>query len=250
MPWPPTAEYLESSIVTPSSLTNFLSQVISGKSPACATERTSRLCNSIAEDICSAATWGKWSMPKHLLLGMSLHHLTGSVHVLSIVNRYGHCHSYDKVLELDTALAVEVQRTNSVLPSNISHTGNIVSHLCWDNFDINEETPTGAGTTHTTHGIIIQEVASTELSLSLSSSQQRTRERSFNYKSLPRKPCYSARRVEPVLSSVEEQSSVHVVAQSHRQLLWTLCRGLFNTACTVPDWNGSISKTTGDTGDW
>jgi len=126
-----------------------LSQVISGKSPACATERTSRLCNSIAEDICSAATWGKWSMPKHLLLGMSLHHLTGSVHVLSIVNRYGHCHSYDKVLELDTALAVEVQRTNSVLPSNISHTGNIVSHLCWDNFDINEETPTGAGTTHT-----------------------------------------------------------------------------------------------------
>jgi len=73
-------------------------------------------------------------MPRHLLLGMSLRHLTGSADVLSIVNRYGHCQSYDKVLELDTALAAEVQRTESVLPSNISTTGNVVSHLCRDNF--------------------------------------------------------------------------------------------------------------------
>jgi len=42
---------------------------------------------------------------------------------------------------------------------------------------------------------------------------------------------------------------VNVVAQSHRQLLWAVCRGLFNSACTVPDWNGWISKTTGDTGE-
>ena len=158
------------------------------------------------------------------------------------------------MLELDAALAVEVQRTNSVLPSKISPTGNVVSLLCWDNFDINEETPTGSGTTHTTHGIMIQEVPSTDLCLSHSTSLGRTRERSFNYKSLPLKPCYSARRVEPVLSSasstaVEEQSPVNVVAQSHRQLLWALCRGLFNTACTVTDWNGWISKTTGDTGE-
>jgi len=254
MSWPPTADYLQSSTITPSSLTTFLSQVIPGKSPACAMERTSRLCHSIAEDICSAATCGTWSMPKHLLLGMSLRHLTGSAHVLSTVSRYGHCQSYDKVLELDTALAVEVQRTNSVLPSKISPTGNVVSLLCWDNFDINEETPTGSGTTHTTHGIMIQEVPSTDLCVSHSTSLGRTRERSFNYKSLPLKPCYSARRVEPVLSSasstaVQEQSPVNVVAQSHRQLLWALCRGLFNTACTVPDWNGWISKTTGDTGE-
>jgi len=252
MPWPPTAEYLESRTVTPTALTNFLSKVISGKSASCVTERTARLSNSIAEDICSATTHGRWTMPKHLLLGMSLRHLTGSADVLSILNRYGHCQSYDKVLELDTALAAEVQRTDSMLPSNISTTGNVVSHLCWDNFDINEETPTGSGTTHTTHGIIIQEVPSTEVTLSLTSNRQQTRERSFNYKSVPLKPCYSARRVEPVLSSssstaVEEKSPALVVAQSHRQLLWAVCRGLFNSACTVPDWNGWISKTTGNT---
>ena len=29
---------------------------------------------------------------------------------------------------------------------------------CWDNFDLKEEMPSGAGTRHTAHGIIIQEV--------------------------------------------------------------------------------------------
>ena len=30
--------------------------------------------------------------------------------------------------------------------------------MCWHNFDLNEETPSGAGTTHTAHRIIIQEL--------------------------------------------------------------------------------------------
>ena len=35
---------------------------------------------------------------------------------------------------------------------------NAVIHLCFDNFDLDEETPSGSGTTHSTHGIVIQEV--------------------------------------------------------------------------------------------
>ena len=35
----------------------------------------------------------------------------------------------------------------------------VVTHLCWDNFDLREETPSGTGTTHTAHGIIIQKVS-------------------------------------------------------------------------------------------
>ena len=49
--------------------------------------------------------------------------------------------------------------SESVLPVNISTENNVVLHLCWDNFDLNEETPSGSGTTHSTHGIAIQEVA-------------------------------------------------------------------------------------------
>ena len=36
---------------------------------------------------------------------------------------------------------------------------NVVTHLCWDIFDLREEKPAGAGTIHTAHGIIIQEVS-------------------------------------------------------------------------------------------
>jgi hypothetical protein len=97
-------------------------------------------------------------MPKHVLLGMSLRHITGSAVVVTMINRYGHCQSYPKVLELDTAIAYDIQRSDTLLPSNILPTGKF-AHLCWDNFDINEETPSGSGTTHTTHGIVIQEDA-------------------------------------------------------------------------------------------
>jgi len=35
---------------------------------------------------------------------------------------------------------------------------NKVCLMCWDNFDIMEETPSRSGTTHTTYGIMIQEI--------------------------------------------------------------------------------------------
>ena len=89
-------------------------------------------------------------MPKHILLGMTLRHLTGTADILTILNHYGHCQSYAKIMELDTALAYQVQKADSLLPCNISVSQNIASHLAFDNFDINKETPSGAGTTHTT----------------------------------------------------------------------------------------------------
>ena len=47
---------------------------------------------------------------------------------------------------------------NNILPSSISTEHNSVVHLCWGNFDFIEETSMGAGTTHTAHGIITQEI--------------------------------------------------------------------------------------------
>jgi hypothetical protein len=102
--WPPTAGTLQSSDLPPVSLTDFLTLLLSGKAAAYASDRTSRLSKSIAEDICSAATQGRWTMPKHLLLGMSIRHLTGNAEVITILNRYGHCCSYAKILELETAI--------------------------------------------------------------------------------------------------------------------------------------------------
>ena len=55
-------------------------------------------------------------------------------------------------------MADAVMLQYSTLPSNISLTNNKFSHTCWDDFDILAEMPFGAGTTHTTHGIIRQEL--------------------------------------------------------------------------------------------
>lgn len=75
-----------------------------------------------------------------------------------MLNRLGHCASYSRLLELETAICKAVDDRESTIPSTIYPGKNVVVHLCWDNFDLKQETPSGAGTTHTAHGIITQEV--------------------------------------------------------------------------------------------
>ena len=154
--WPPTVSGLKT-VHPPQVLSNFLIRLISGKTPSSThvTDKVLRLSKSISEDLCSAVTRSRWVMPKQVLLGMSLRHLTGSAEVVSIVSRYGHCQSYSKLLELETALAYQAEHSDTVLPQGISTTDNVVTNICFDNFDLLEETLSGAGTTHTTHGIVI-----------------------------------------------------------------------------------------------
>jgi hypothetical protein len=151
MPWPSLATFLQSSAVRPpESLTDFIRCIITGKRSALATERTTRISSSVAEDICAAATGGHWKMPKHLLLGMTLRHFTGSSQVITLVNRYGHCSSHSQMLELETAMALQSSIIDAVLPYDISLYGSQFIQTCFDNFDILEETASGAGTTHNT----------------------------------------------------------------------------------------------------
>lgn len=43
-------------------------------------------------------------MPKHLSLDMALHYFTGSLQVIAVVNRFGHCSSYGEILELENTM--------------------------------------------------------------------------------------------------------------------------------------------------
>jgi hypothetical protein len=103
MPWPPSATYLKSCAISPPAcLTDFIAQVITGRAGSEMSSRNSRVSLSIAEDVCAATTRGRWKMPKHLLLGMSLRHITGSDKVVTMLNRFGHSCSYSQLLELET----------------------------------------------------------------------------------------------------------------------------------------------------
>ena len=104
---------------------------------------------------------GQWAMPKQILLAVTVHHLAGSADIITILNRYGHCQSYSHILELETAMGNSAIAHNSILPPSISTEHNSVIHLFWDNVDLNEETPSGAGITHTAQNYGMFEGAST-----------------------------------------------------------------------------------------
>lgn len=203
MPWPPSASFLQSEEISPPGiLKHFLAYLVSGKSIEQAFAMSETFINSCSQDICYAITQGQWKMPKHVLLGMTLRHLTGSAEIVTIINHFGHCQSYSQILELETAMCNSISSSGNVLPATIDVNEGInkVLHLCWDNFDLTEETPTGAGTTHTAHGIVIQEVHEKNPIISLQTKNCRTKERSVKY--IPRElsPCFMKSKPEPFLT--------------------------------------------------
>ena len=116
---------------------------------------------------------------------MTVRHLTGSAELITILNRFGHGQSYTRTLDVETAMCNTITASKSVFPSNISTEKNSVIHFCWDNFDLNEETPSGAGTTHSTHGIVIQELTGVDQTRSVG-------------------PCHTKERLKVILPDVYE----------------------------------------------
>ena len=81
------------------------------------TFRPERLIDSLCHDICYNLTNGQWKTLKHLLLGMSLTHITGSSKVVTFLDRLGHCVSHSTLLELETAMCDSVKENDSNLKS-------------------------------------------------------------------------------------------------------------------------------------
>ena len=80
--------------------------------------------------------------PKHLVLGMTVRHLTGSSKLISILNGFGHSVSHSVVLQYDTALGkLQMAHGENVLPSAVAP--DTYSTLAWDNWDFGEETLSG-----------------------------------------------------------------------------------------------------------
>lgn len=247
MPWPPTADYLNSDVIgAPAIVSSFIARVITGSKLNTVTpsNRVDRVAKSISEDLSTAATGWRWTMPKHLLLGMAVRHLTGSVKVGTLLNRLGHCCSYSQLLDLENAMAIQTKCRDSFLPYNISVDYNKILHTCFDNFDLIEETPSGAGTTHTTHGIVIQEVTSDHIPTVVQSIIGKNKEKiKFVADCLP--PFFCNKRVEPTNVPAEQAitSTAATFVVSPQEHAWIISRGTFNNTCSVPEWSGWLSLT-------
>lgn len=161
--WPLTAEELTfeaAEKMVPKELYNFLAWVIGvSDEPEIdkyvnVPDNIKRKLLSISQDIIYLASNGKKQTPKHLTLGMTVRHISGSSKLIGLLNGLGHSVSHSAVLQHDTDLALQQLRTESLVPQGFGK--EVFTTLVWDNCDFGEETLSGAGTTHVTNGIILQ----------------------------------------------------------------------------------------------
>ena len=126
--------------------------------------------------------------------------------------------------------------------------------MCWDNFDLTEETPSGAGTTHTAHGIVIQEMFTSADSDACSDQQSLPKDKKRSVTVVPHviEPYYIKKRAEPnltVSNTVVEETSSEKLAK-FSDILWILTRFCSSSSeQTVPGWAGWITLTSSDNHD-
>ena len=88
----------------------------------------------------------------------TLRHLYRSKLLTTIINRLGHCESYDFGLELETALAKAIDEVSTKLtPQIVPGDRNEVFHMEWDNLNVLTTTIHGSNVVNSTGGIMIQE---------------------------------------------------------------------------------------------
>ena len=167
LPWPPRPDDLTTdNIQVPDLLFNFLCWVLHGDTSSCPVSEkrvevpasTRRSALSLAQDLVHCTTNGHIKNPKHVALPLTVKHLTRSVQLVEMLNKFGHGLCNSLIQEVETAFAqrylTNIEEDGVFIPRNIHP--NVPVVFCWDNNDINEETLSGHGTTHCTNGIVIQ----------------------------------------------------------------------------------------------
>ena len=112
----------------------------------------------VGQDLIHCASHARVKLPKQVGLAMCVKHLTGSKQLITLLNRMGHCSSYEEIAQVETSLANESLARSDysgvLIPTNINPGAFI--QMAADNNDINEETIDGKNTTHATTLAIYQ----------------------------------------------------------------------------------------------
>ena len=151
MPWPPSAEDLESeSAIVPDLLYNLMAWILSTQ-PEYSVEKVSnispevnRLALSLSQNLIHSVSRERIKTSKHIVLSMTVKSLTGNVELITILNRFGHGLSYSQAEKVETGLAgmqIAKQQTGVLVPSVCYP--NVRTVFCWDNNDPQEETLSG-----------------------------------------------------------------------------------------------------------
>lgn len=248
--WPPNpSDLCDPNELLPESLVKLLSHIICGKSYP-NTPRMHRLVISIAQDICRASTNGTWKLPKHILMSISLRHLFRSKSLITLLCRLGHCESYSFSLELETALAEAAMKSSSLLSTQIckNPSPDSVFHSEFDNFDQLINDLTGKGSVHTAHGIMIQELGTTdELPSGETESAPRSKRRSLDVIPRPILPdCYVNKKKSPKMTIIHHSLPHAQEAEDDgvkKYFLWIIIRLRHQAQQCVGGWGSFIFST-------
>ena len=115
---------------------------------------------------------------------------------------------------------------------------NLITQFCWDNFDWNEETPSGAVTAHSMHGINIQEIKEgpyiPQTVPEMDKTTTKTKKEIYFFCSEQFEPCFVKSRVEPytwtyviITSSINR---IHLKVE-FSDFIWMLSRIEINRDC-------------------
>ena len=192
--------------------------------------------------MCYAVSNGTWQLSKYLLLGMTIRHLTGSAELISLLNCFGHCQSYTKILELETAMCDNVTDREGLLPATTTSTDNIVTHLSRDNFNLNEETPSCSETTDAAHSTIIQEKSDSSSIIENGQTREKTKGRSVNYQPQELETSYM-KQCEPNMETAVTKANVQPLnVAAELDFCWLLCRKYASgMQYLMPSWAGLLS---------
>ena len=150
--WPPTITELNpDNVQLPNHLQHLLSYLLHGS--LMKSEKTT----SLEQDIIYTIHKGRFVTPKQLLLpfAVKVKSMTGNVELIKILKKLVHGVSYSKLLEVDTANAIQkIVSSSGLIPDEIQPLQQI--SLVYDNIDRLEETLSGGGTTHSVNGISMQ----------------------------------------------------------------------------------------------
>ena len=230
----------------------FLHNVICGQNSVQPSGRTNRLVSSIGQDICRAATRGRWKLPMHIVVCMTL--IFRSAKLSTLINKLGHTESYSFSLELETALTTALDDASSLLTPQLVRNPPALSlfHSDFNNFDQLVSDLSGSGSVHTAHGIMLQNVTRSAQTASVPNqpavhSVERTGVRSlksFGDESLPL--CYITQSDSPVMNIAQVILSIYDIALSQACTInraWCIFCVCNADMHVVPGWGGFISET-------
>ena len=243
--WPPSLEQLSDSARTPpESLHTFLDILINQSNHhLIPSANIARIVESLAQDITSAVTRGKYIQPKQFLLGQGLHNLTGSRKVIDIVHKLGHCIPYNTVCEIETAqaeCALEAAKQSSILKLKPASSAETVFTYYWvDNFDVKVERMGGGGSINTTHLMAFQEDQNHEKNVStISVPRKKSRKLFYEDINIERKQIDVNKGPENIKESNVEYSREKEVLFNKMHFVWAYARKQNSFNQVIPIFKG------------